>query len=574
MNPAFGVTRTGRLLTSHGTNRDGCFRWDAPVRNHVLTTKRHHSFSAGSRNSRLLPSHLLVLILVGILIPVGIGKGESELPIRWGGAASPNMVADARGLPANPGNIQPIWELALGKHQYSIPTIDRGRIYIAANDAGVDRPGYEVTDGGVLMCVDQATGRLIWRMPCPRYFEGIKPPYHFDQWSCGICSGPLVEGDRVYAVGNRGEILCLDRNGQANGNDGPFLDELQYMNLADTPGAKLESTDGDILWKYNLITELGVVLHDVCGSTVLIVGDYLYACTSNGIDDRHDKTPQPLAPSLIVLDKQTGSLVAKDEEKIGQRMMHCNWSSPSAGRVKERTLIFFGGGDGMLYAFEPPLPRSRNREVQTLRKAWSYDCNPPGYRLRDGRPVPYSKHSKNSPEGPSEVIGTPVFHEGRVYVTIGQSPLHGVGQGCLSCVDAATGAKVWSSPLVDRTLATVSIADGLLYIADYSGNLHCFNAATGERYWVHPLEAKTWCASTLVADGKIYAGTEANVLWVLKTGREKQVISKTRFKTPPITPAAANGVLYVPTQKSLMAIPGQTASARPTAGAGSIKSAD
>jgi hypothetical protein len=35
-----------------------------------------------------------------------------------------------------------------------------------------------------------------------------------------------VDGNRVYVVGNRGEILCLDRDGQANGNDGPFLDEL------------------------------------------------------------------------------------------------------------------------------------------------------------------------------------------------------------------------------------------------------------------------------------------------------------------------------------------------------------
>jgi outer membrane protein assembly factor BamB len=194
--------------------------------------------------------------------------------------------------------------------------------------------------------------------------------------------------------------------------------------------------------------------------------------------------------------------------------------------------------------------------------------------MRDGQPVPYSKHSKNSPEGPSEVIGTPVFHQGRVYVTIGQSPIHGAGQGCLSCVDAATGVKVWSSQLVDRTLATVSIADGLLYVSDYSGNLHCFDAGTGDRQWVHALGAKTWCASTLVADGKVYAGTEANILWVLKAGREKEVISKTRFKTPPITPTAADGVLYVPTQKSLVAIPGKSGNPRPPGTAGTVRAMD
>ena len=42
------------------------------------------------------------------------------------------------------------------------------------------------------MCVEQATGKLIWQLPSPRYLAGVKPPYHFDQWNCGICSGPVV----------------------------------------------------------------------------------------------------------------------------------------------------------------------------------------------------------------------------------------------------------------------------------------------------------------------------------------------------------------------------------------------
>jgi outer membrane protein assembly factor BamB len=507
-----------------------------------------------------------------MVLPAAPSRGASreskpEAPFRWGGGFSPNMAVEVKDLPADPGNTEPLWELKLGSHQYSIPTVDRGRIYLAANDAGVDRPGYTPTAGGVLMCVDQATGELIWRLLIPRYFDGIKPPFHFDQWSCGVCSGPVVEGDRVFVIGNRGEVLCLDREGQANGNDGPVVDELAYMGITNAPDAGLKATDGDIIWRYNLITGLGVVLHDVCGSTLLVDGDLIYACTSNGIDDRHNLVPRPLAPSLIALDKKTGRLVARDDENIGQRMMHCNWSSPSAGRVNGKTLIFFGAGDGVLYAFEPPQP-SPGSEVQIFKKVWSYDCNPPEYRLRDGQPVPYSTHSKNSPDGPSEIIGTPVFHQGRVYVAIGQSPLHGTGRGCLSCVDAVTGKKVWASELVERTLATAAIADDLLYLPDSTGNLHCFDAGTGQRQWVQPLGAKLWGASAFVADGKVYASTEASVLWTLKAGRELQVLSRTRLKSIAITPAAANGVLYLPTQRSLLAIPGKpatprTASARP-----------
>ena len=497
------------------------------------------------------------ILFISLILFRASGQEDTELSNRWGGGSTPNMVSHAKHLPSDPGRVRPSWELKPGSHIYSIPTIDRGRIYIGANDAGVQRLGYQPTGGGVLMCVEQATGKLIWQLPSPRYWAGVKPPYHFDQWKCGICSGPVVEGDRVYAIGNRGEILCLDREGQANGNDGPFQDELAYMGITNGPEAKLELTDGDIIWKYDLLTELNVVPHDVCGSTLLLQGELLYACTSNGIDERHEKVPRPDAPTLIVLDKKTGRLVARDDEKIGRRLLHGNWSSPSLGRVKGRTLIFFGGGDGILYAFEPPVPAT-NAQVRILHKVWSYDCNPPDFRMRDGQPLPYSKDSRNRPDGPSEIIGTPVFYEGRVYVAIGQSPLHGNGRGCLSCVDAATGTKVWASELVERSLATPSLSEGLLYLPDTSGHLHCFDAGTGQRYWVHALGGTCCYASSFVADGKVYASAESGTLWALKADRQLQVLSKTRLKSNPITLTAADGVLYVPTQHSLLAIPGQS----------------
>ncbi|MCY3023594.1 MAG: hypothetical protein NTW87_31830, partial [Planctomycetota bacterium] len=50
------------------------------------------------------------------------GSGAEEPLIRWGGGSSPNTVSTARDLPADPGNTEPLWELKLGTHQYSIPT--------------------------------------------------------------------------------------------------------------------------------------------------------------------------------------------------------------------------------------------------------------------------------------------------------------------------------------------------------------------------------------------------------------------------------------------------------------------
>ena len=57
----------------------------------------------------------------------------------------------------------------------------------------------------------------------------------------------------------------------------------------------------------------------------------------------------PKAPSLIALDKTTGRLVARDDEQVGPRIFHCTWSSPALGQVNGRKLVFFCGGDGVVY---------------------------------------------------------------------------------------------------------------------------------------------------------------------------------------------------------------------------------
>ena len=79
-----------------------------------------------------------------------------------------------------------------------------------------------------------------------------------------------------------------------------------------------------------MIRELPVFPHDASTARVLVHGDVFYVGTANGVDD--DCTPVPAGPSLIALDKQTGRLVAYDDEKIGTRVFHGQWSSPSLGQ--------------------------------------------------------------------------------------------------------------------------------------------------------------------------------------------------------------------------------------------------
>ncbi|HEU0038356.1 MAG TPA: pyrrolo-quinoline quinone, partial [Verrucomicrobiae bacterium] len=82
-------------------------------------------------------------------------------------------------------------------------------------------------------------------------------------------------------------------------------------------------------------------------------GDYLYLNTATGVDNTHKRVRAPDAPSLVVIDKRTGQLVARDQERMAPNIFHCTWASPSLGEVNGRPLIFFCGGNGVVYAFEP-----------------------------------------------------------------------------------------------------------------------------------------------------------------------------------------------------------------------------
>jgi outer membrane protein assembly factor BamB len=274
------------------------------------------------------------------------------------------------------------------------------------------------------------------------------------------------------------------------------------------------------------------------------------------VDYSHKHIINPKAPALIVLDRKTGMLVGEEASGISQRIMHCNWSSPAAGQVNGVGRIFFGAGDGFCYGFAPaPVPDDEGYGI--LKERWRFDCNPPPYRAKDGQRIKYGK-----PAGPSEIIATPVFHDGRVYVAIGQDPEHGEGLGALSCIDATVVGEdsrrrlVWQYTDINRSISTVSIADGLLYAADYAGMVHCLDAKTGDLYWKHDTLGHIW-GSTLVADGKVLVGNEDGYLTILKAGKEKTVLGNIEFSGPIYaSPVFANGTLYVTTMMHLYAIQG------------------
>src|SRR5207248_4217988 len=128
--------------------------------------------------------------------------------------------------------------------------------------------------------------------------------------------------------------------------------------------------------------------------------------------------PNPRAPAMVMLDRNTGSLLGEEAVGVSSRTLHSNWSSPAYGKAGDQEQIIFGAGDGWCYGFDPTPPAEQDG-IRPLKELWRFDCNPPQYRIRNGKALKYA-----TPDGPSEVIATPVFYKNRVYVPIGQDPEH------------------------------------------------------------------------------------------------------------------------------------------------------
>lgn len=480
----------------------------------------------------------------------------------WGGTPARNMVATATHLPSEivPGklgaNEQPdlataknvLWAVKLGSQSYGNPVVAGGKVFVGTNNESPRDPK-QLGDRGVLMCFDETSGKFLWQLVIPKLGAGKVSDWEY----VGLCSSPCVIGDQAWLVTNRGEVLCLDTKGLANGNDGPFKDEAKYMS-ADGKPVELGDQSADILWKFDMREELGIFPHNVSSCSPLVVDGILYTATSNGVDWSHSNIPAPLAPALVALDANKGTLVGEEIAGVSARVLHASWSSPAYGQVNGKGMLVWGGGDGFAYGFEPKPVVDEKEETSVLKELWRYDCNPPEYRKKDGAPIKYATF-----RGPSEVIGTTVLHDNLVYAVIGQDPEHGDGLGRLNCIDPTktgdqSGKPVWTFNDIGRSISTPSIADGLVFQAEYDGDLHCLDVKTGKQLWVHETQSRVW-GSTLVADGKVFLPTEDGALHILAASRDKKLLGTADFGASIYaSPIVANNVLYIATMTHLYAI--------------------
>ena len=479
------------------------------------------------RHQQIPKTDTIAYIILITILTVSAMPASAETAM-WGFTPSRNLVSDEKDLPvkwdAETGlNIK--WTATLGSQTYAGPLLIGGKVFVGTNNQGKRNPKL-TGDRGVIMAFRESDGEFLWQSTHTKL-----PAGRVNDWpQQGICSTPYIEGDRLYYISNRAEIVCVDTEGFMDGeNDGPFTEETDTSEI-----------DGDIIWSYDMIEELEVFPHNLATCSPIAAGDLLFVITSNGVDEGHIHIPSPFSPSFIALNKNTGELVWEDASP-GENILHGQWSNPAYGVVQGKPQVILPGGDGWVYSLEP----------ETGKLIWKFDCNPKDSVWELG-----GRGTRNN------IISTPVIWEDKVYISVGQDPEHGEGVGHLWVIDATgegditeTGA-VWHRGDEDfhRTMSTVAIEDGLLYIADLSGFVYCLDANTGEHHWTYDTFAAIW-GSTFVADGKVYIGDEDGDLAILKTGKKKELIFETNMGSAVYTtPVAKDGVLYIASRNTLFAI--------------------
>jgi len=476
----------------------------------------------------------------------------------WGKDGSRNMVSSETGLVFDfvPGEILSDetvdmnstknikWLAKLGSQSYGNVTVGEGKVLIGTNNESA-RDSAKEGDRGVVMCFDEDTGKFLWQLVIPKLGAGKVSDWEY----IGVCSSAAIENGMAYVVTNRCEVVCLDLKGLTDGNKGPFTEEENYLRQENTTDILNKSTDADIIWRYDMRDELGVFPHNVTSSSALILKDRLFVATSNGVDWSHTNIPSPLSPSWVALNKNSGELIGEDGSGASKQALHAAWSSLTYGRIEGEDLLFWGGTDGFLYAYKNET-KEDEEGFNLFHPIWKVDCNEPTYRVdAEGRKIPYA-----TPPGPSELIATPVLYQNKIYCSIGQDPEHGDGVGRLSCLDAKTGEVIWKSTDVGRTISTPSVADGLVYQAEYAGILHCLDAKTGEVYWTHDTYSRIW-GSTLLVDGKVLLGNEDGDLLIFEHGKEYAEPRVINLGAPIYSsPVVANQTLYISTQTHLYAV--------------------
>jgi outer membrane protein assembly factor BamB len=338
------------------------------------------------------------------------------------------------------------------------PSVAGGRIYGMGNRGGDE----------IVWCLAETDGKELWSEQIGPAVKQLMP-----QSKEGPGCTPTVDGERLYALGMGGDLVCLRVKDHA---------ELWRVSLTKDFGGTVPT------WSYR--------------ESPLVDGDKLI-CTPGGPD-----------AALVALDKATGKTIWKSKVPGSRGPAYASAIAIDAAgqrqyvQITRGTLAGVAAADGkVLWTYARPANRN------------GINCTTPLYH--DGQVFATSAYGaggglvKLVPDGDGvkaeEVYftksmenhhGGVILHDGYLYGAHG-----GLGGGRLVCLDFKTGKVVWDELAVQK--GSVAFADGRLYYRTETGTVLLIEpdpqkysergrftqpGRTRSPAWAHPV----------IANGKLY----------------------------------------------------------------------
>jgi outer membrane protein assembly factor BamB len=285
--------------------------------------------------------------------------------------------------------------------------------------------------------------------------------------------------------------------------------------------------DGKVVWERSLAEDFGL-LTTHGGRTVspIVDGDLVIV---SGVTFQWGQHAGG-AHRFMAFDKKTGQTMWVSAP--GGRPYDTTYAAPIIVNVNGTRLLIQGASDGVVHAIKP----------QTGEPVWKYEI---------------SKRGLNT--------GT-VLHGTTAILTHSEENLNSSEMGMIIAVDATAKGEIKKEQVKWQTLGwqggfSSPVVDGdRVYQIDNSANIAAFDAKTGKRLWMENL-GTIQKASPVLADGKLYVGTETGKFFILKpsaTGVE--ILDQDQLGTEALpeaiiaSAAVSNGRVYVVSDSNLYAI--------------------
>ena len=346
----------------------------------------------------------LLLILLSAHANSSTPIASSDWP-QWHGPNRTSISAETGLLKTWPADGPAIvWSISNLGEGYGSIAIKGDRIYVQG-----------VKDGqSSVFCLNRADGKTVWVTPLGARLGQDRGP--------GPRGTPTVDGDKLYALSESGELGCL------------------------------KTSDGSVVWRRNILKDFGGQNPKwLISESPLIDGDRLVV------------TPGGQGAGIVALNKTDGKTIWTTKE-LSDEAGYSSCIATDVGGV--RTIVGFTGRAGvgvratdgkLMWRYEPVSNRTANIATPIVHdnkvfytSDYGTGCALLGLKAEGGevkaQEIYFSREMKNH-------HGGVVLHNGYIY---------GFNSAILSCVEFATGKTVWRDRSVGK--GTLTYADGQLYL--------------------------------------------------------------------------------------------------------------